>query len=105
MSLSLRKEVGLLGLVAFGVGTIIGGDYLVVNSFIIASTGASVVLAYMLAGVLILVVALNYCELMVAMPYAGAEYVYISEAFGSTAGFILGWLAVLGWSIAIGINA
>ena len=104
MSLSLRKEVGLLGLVAFGVGTIIGGDYLVVNSFIISSTGASVVLAYMLAGVLILVVALNYCELMVAMPYAGAEYVYISEAFGSTAGFILGWLAVLGWSIAIGIN-
>ena len=104
MSSSLRKEVGLLGLLAFGIGTIIGGDYLIVNSFIIASTGASVVLAYMLAGVLILIVALNYCELMAAMPYAGAEYVYISEAFGPAAGFILGWLAVLGWSIAIGIN-
>src|SRR4029079_10388274 len=43
------------------------------------------------AGLLVLAGALCYAELAAMLPRAGGEYVFISETYGTRAGFPLGW--------------
>jgi amino acid transporter len=67
--------------------------------------------AFAIGGVLILLVALIYGELVSAMPYAGGEHVYTHRAFGPIVSLVCSWSLLLGYmgvvgfqSIAIGIG-
>lgn len=50
-----------------------------------------VFLVWIFGGLLSLAGALTYAELAAAMPAAGGEYVYLSEAYGPVWGFLYGW--------------
>ena len=61
-------------------------------------TGASIWLAYLLAGLSVLPAALCKAELATAMPASGGTYVYMARAFGPLVGTIAGlglWLSLL----------
>lgn len=61
---------------------------------------------WLLGGVLALAGALAYAELAALRPQAGAEYVYLREAFGPLAAFLTGWTSfVAGFSGAIAASA
>ena len=61
---------------------------------------------WLTGGLLVLAGAMAYAELAALRPRAGAEYVYLREAFGPAAGFLTGWTSfVAGFSGAIALNA
>jgi len=100
----LKRQIGLLAVLLIGLGTVIGGDYFIVDPFIIAETGPSVYLAYAIAGIIMALVALCYSELMAMWPEAGGEFVYITRAFGTFVGWLVASVYWLAWLIVIGVN-
>ena len=61
---------------------------------------------WLTGGLLVFAGAMAYAELAALRPRAGAEYVYLREAFGPAAGFLTGWTSfVAGFSGAIALNA
>jgi APA family basic amino acid/polyamine antiporter len=75
------------------IGTVIGSGVFLVPSAMIRYVGSvrNLFVVWVLAGVLSLFGALTYAELAAALPEAGGEYVYLSEAYGPFWGFLYGW--------------
>jgi APA family basic amino acid/polyamine antiporter len=78
---------------AIVIGTVIGSGLFRVPQTMVQSvgTGGYVMLVFVVGGLLSLAGALSYAELGAAMPGAGGEYVYLTEAYGPVWGFLYGW--------------
>lgn len=90
---TLQRALGLPAAVAIVVGTTIGsGIFLVPKDMILqVGTPGMVFAVWIFGGLLSLFGALTYAEMAAAMPGAGGEYVYLSEAYGPFWGFVFGW--------------
>jgi basic amino acid/polyamine antiporter, APA family len=91
--IALRRDLGLWGAISIVVGTVIGsGIFLVPRAMVLRVGSPSMVfVVWVFGGLLSLCGALSYAELAAAMPEAGGEYVYLSEAYGPLWGFLYGW--------------
>ena len=89
----LRRELGTWAASSIVVGTVIGsGIFLVPHDMILkVGTAGMVILIFVFGGLLSLAGALSYAELSAALPEAGAEYVYLREAYGPIWGFLYSW--------------
>jgi APA family basic amino acid/polyamine antiporter len=89
----LKRALGLWAALAIVVGTVIGSGIFRVPQTMILSVGSvpMVFLVWVVGGVLSLAGALTYAELAAAMPGAGGEYVYLTEAYGPLWGFLYSW--------------
>jgi APA family basic amino acid/polyamine antiporter len=89
----LKRALGIWAAISIVVGTVIGsGIFRVPQSMILAVGSVRLVfLVWVAGGVLSLAGALTYAELAAAMPGAGGEYVYLTEAYGPVWGFLYGW--------------
>ena len=89
----LRRDLGILSALAIVIGTVIGSGIFRVPQTMINSVGTVplVFLVWVVGGALSLAGALTYAELAAAMPGAGGEYVYLTEAFGPVWGFLYSW--------------
>ncbi len=89
-----RRELSLPDAVCLVVGIIIGvGVYQMAPAVVRGvGSGTGVLLIWILGGLLSLCGALTYAELASAWPRAGGDYVYLTRAYGSWAGFLFGWL-------------
>ncbi len=67
----LERGLGLLAVMTFAVGAMIGPGIFVLVGVAAAETGPSVALAYLLAGALVGPAVLSKAELATAMPVAG----------------------------------
>ena len=89
---SLKRTLGLPMLCFYGTGMIVGAGIYSIIGKAAAQTGETLWLGFLLAGVSALLTALSYAELSTMFPKAGAEFVYLREAFknqkwiGATAG-------------------
>lgn len=94
---SLSKEIGLFQVVAICTGVMFSTGFFLLPGLAFAKTGPSVVLAYLLAGVLMVPAMFSQAELCTAMPRAGGTYYYIDRTLGPMAGTIggLGTWAVM----------
>jgi APA family basic amino acid/polyamine antiporter len=90
---SLQRVLGLPSAISIVIGTVIGSGVFLVPSSMIRSLGSveTLFVVWIVAGLLSLFGALTYAELAAAMPEAGGEYVYLSEAYGPFWGFLYGW--------------
>src|SRR6202165_3471553 len=90
---SLKRDLGIWGAAAIVVGTVIGSGIFLVPSPMIKNVGSTAMLfgVWIAGGLLSLFGALSYAELAAALPQAGGEYVYLSEAYGPLWGFLYGW--------------
>ena len=95
MSGRLRREIGLLGLTAYGVGTILGaGIYALIGSAA-GIAGNSVWMSFLLGAFISSFTGLSYAELSSMIPKSAAEYSYAKEAFrNDLAPFLIGWLII-----------
>ena len=75
------------------IGTVIGSGVFLVPAKMIQFVGSVRVLfcVWIAAGLLSLFGALTYAELAAAMPEAGGEYVYLTEAYGPFWGYLYAW--------------
>ncbi|MDP9055574.1 MAG: amino acid permease [Acidobacteriota bacterium] len=89
----LKRDLGIWAALAIVVGTVIGSGIFRVPQSMILATGSVrlVFLVWIVGGMLSLAGALTYAELAAAMPGAGGEYVYLTEAYGPLWGFLYSW--------------
>ena len=89
----LKRDLGLAAALAIVIGTVIGSGIFRVPQEMVNNVGAipMVFLVWVVGGVLSLAGALTYAELAAALPGAGGEYVYLTEAYGPLWGFIYSW--------------
>lgn len=87
----LRREVGLIGLTFFSIGSIIGSGWLFGAMNAAKHAGPAAVLAWPLAGVMLIVLALIHAELGSAYPLAGGTARFSHYAFGGFGGYTIGW--------------
>jgi APA family basic amino acid/polyamine antiporter len=95
--LELVRGLGLFDATLLIVGSVIGSGIFFAPSIMagyLQSPGLLLGL-WILGGLLTLTGALSYAELAAAMPRAGGQYVFLSEAFGPVWGFLYGWTLLL----------
>ena len=85
-TLRLKRDLGTLDIFCIASGAMISSGLFVLPAIAFALTGPSVVLAYFLAGLLMVPSIFAKCELVTAMPRAGGTYFYIERSMGPLAG-------------------
>jgi APA family basic amino acid/polyamine antiporter len=102
----LLREMGLLGLAATGICSMMGAGINVIPFMIqrnVPGIGPYVLPAYLFAAVPAILAALAYAILAPAMPRAGGSYVYASRALNPYLGFAASFSQWFGLCIAIGV--
>lgn len=90
MSKKLGRDLGLFAVITVSIGAMIGSGIFVLPGIASTIAGPAVILAYLLAGVVVLPAALSKSEMATAMPQAGGTYLYIDRAMGPLMGTIAG---------------
>jgi len=100
-----RSGLSAWQLTMMAVGTVIGGSFFLGSSVAIHAAGPSIVIAYVLGGVLIYFILYALSEMTVANPDAGSFRTFAAEAFGNGAGFVVGWVYWTGMVLAMSSEA
>ena len=112
----LVRGLGLLAAVSVIIGNVIGTGVFLKARVMTCNVGTPgwVIAAWVAAGLLSLAGALTYAELTAMKPHAGAEYVFLRDAYGRLSSFLYGWMqmfiakpgsqAAVGMAFAIGLN-
>lgn len=92
-SKQFKPTLGLLDATMLVAGSMIGSGIFIVSAEVARNVGSAgtLVLMWMLAGVITLVAALSYGELSGMYPKAGGQYVYLREAYNPFVAFLFGW--------------
>ncbi|HBO34676.1 MAG TPA: hypothetical protein DD636_08105 [Anaerolineaceae bacterium] len=85
----LKRQLNLLQVIMLGTAGTIAAEIFVLTGHVTQIAGPETVLALVLAGLMTLSIALNYCELATTFPVTGGAMTYVGEAFGK------GWLMFL----------
>ncbi len=102
----LTRQMGLLGLAATGICSMLGAAINVVPFMLqrsVPGIGPYVLPAYLFAAVPAILAALAYAMLASAMPRAGGSYVFASRALSPYLGFVASFSQWFGLSIAMGV--
>lgn len=102
----LVREMGILGLAATGICSMLGAAINVIPIMIqrnVPGIGPYVLPAYLFAALPAILAAMAYAILASAMPRAGGSYVFASRALNPYLGFVAGFSQWFGLSIAIGV--
>src|SRR5664279_268300 len=91
----LKRSIGFWGLMFISLGSIIGSGWLLGALFAAEAAGPASLLSWILAAVLLMVLALIHAELGATYPVAGGTARFPYFAFGTLAGFTAGWAAYL----------
>jgi len=95
--MKLKRELGLADVFFITVGSVISAELFILPGIAYAMTGPSVILSYLIAGLIALPSTLSASELVTAMPKEGGIYYYTSRSMGFTAGTLAGfarWFAI-----------
>jgi basic amino acid/polyamine antiporter, APA family len=92
---ALLRQLGIGSATALVISNMIGTGILTTSGFLAGQLGSAklVLLIWGVGAVCALAGAFCYSELGVNFPSSGGEYVYLTEAFGPTWGFMTGWIS------------
>jgi amino acid transporter/mannitol/fructose-specific phosphotransferase system IIA component (Ntr-type) len=93
----LERRLGALDVFCIAAGAMISSGLFVLPSIVFARTGASAILAYFLAGLVMVPGMLAKLELATAMPRSGGTYFFIERSLGAlpgTFGGLANWFAI-----------
>src|SRR2546421_12696772 len=90
-----KRELGLIGATWASETSIIGSGWLFGALFAAQAVGGAAVLAWVIAGIMIIVLALCHAELGAMFPVSGGTARFPHFAFGSVAGIGFGFFAYM----------
>lgn len=106
MSDEMERNLGLIEVIAIAMGSMIGSGIFILPGVAFLEVGTpSVVLAFLIGGILTIPAALSAAELSTAIPESGGSYLYIQRGMGPLLGSIAGignWL-VLNFKTALAL--
>ena len=97
---SLKRTMGGLQLMLFGIGCIIGTGIFVLTAAGAQKAGPGLMLAFAIAGLICIVAALCYAEIASTIPVSGSAYTYTYATMGELLAWTVGWALVLEYAIA-----
>ena len=86
----LKKELGLLSVFSIAAGAMISSGLFILPGLAYFKSGPAVILAYLIAGILVLPSMFSKAELATAMPKSGGDYFFINRSMGAGFGTIAG---------------
>lgn len=96
----LKRSLGPLNLVLFGVGVIIGAGIFVLTGHAAATmAGPAIILSFVLAGIACAFAGLCYAEFASMIPVAGSAYTYAYATLGQFVAWIIGWDLILEYTL------
>ncbi|GAA1499070.1 amino acid permease [Paeniglutamicibacter kerguelensis] len=96
----LKKNLGALDLIVFGVGVSVGAGIFVLTGQAAASNaGPAIALSFLIAGLGCGLAALCYAELASSVPAAGSAYTYTYATMGELLAWIIGWDLILEFTV------
>ena len=87
----LLRQLSGVGVFSISTGAMISSGLFILPGLVYAKVGPAVILAYIIAGILVLPALFAKAELTTAMPKAGGSYFFIERSMGSAAGTIGGF--------------
>ncbi len=105
-STGLTRRLGLMGLAATGICSMLGAAINIVPFMLqrnVPGIGPWVLHAYVFAAIPALLAALAYATLASAMPRAGGSYIFASRGLSPYLGFVASFSQWFGLSVAIGV--
>lgn len=98
----LKRVLGPVDLTLMGIGAIIGTGIFVLTGIGAANyAGPALVLSFILAGAVYTFAALSYAELASSIGGSGSAYAYGYAGLGEFPAWIIGWMLILEYTIAI----
>lgn len=85
---SLKREIGVFPFTLAIINSIVGTGIFMLPAIVAEELGAASLVAYLVCGVLIFMIALCFAEVGSKVTVSGGTYAYIEAAFGPFAGFI-----------------
>ncbi len=93
---SLKREIGVRSLTLAIINITVGTGIFLIPAIVAENLGAAAILAYLICGFLIFLIALCFAEVGSKITISGGTYAYIETAFGPYAGFIANNLFLIG---------
>lgn len=100
VTVTLRRDLGLLDVTMIGVGAMIGTSIFVLVGVVTSGIGPGVLIVFALNACLTLFTAATYAELGSSFPEAGGGYLWVKKALPHPAGFMSGWMSWFGHTVA-----
>ncbi|WP_297100674.1 APC family permease [uncultured Draconibacterium sp.] len=91
----LHREIGLFGLTANIVNTVIGAGIFILPATVAAVMGNMSIVAYLFCGALMMMIMLSFAEIGSKITVSGGAYSYIEIVWGRYPGFLAAFLFLL----------
>ena len=96
-----QKKISLTGAIILTINMLVGSAILAFPGLMTGIAGNASFLAWGIAALLLLPLVLSAVELSNLFPVAGGFYTYVKEGLGKEAGYLAGWLFVIGYIFSI----
>jgi APA family basic amino acid/polyamine antiporter len=97
---TLKRTLGAKGLIALGIGAIIGAGLFSITGMAAANhAGPAITISFVVAGLGCLFAGLCYAEFASMIPVAGSAYTYSYATMGEFIAWIIGWDLVLEYAV------
>lgn len=97
----LKRVLGPWGLIAMGVGVIIGAGLFSITGIVAGMhTGPAIIISFALAAIACAFAGLCYAEFASMLPISGSAYTYSYFTMGELVAWIIGWDLVLEYTVA-----
>ncbi len=100
-----EKGLGAWQLTFLALGTVIGASFFLGSSVAIHAAGPSILISFILGGVLVYFILFALSEMTVANPVLGSFRTFASQMFGQGTGFVVGWVYWTGMVFAMSSEA
>ncbi|MGE4214150.1 MAG: amino acid permease [Anaerotignaceae bacterium] len=102
-----NKKEGLTAgqLTMMALGTVIGGSFFLGSAVAIQAAGPSIILSYIICGVMVYFILFALSEMTVSNPDSGSFRTFASQYISDGTGFVVGWVYWTGMVIAMSSEA
>jgi L-asparagine transporter-like permease len=100
-----RRGLSAWQLTMMALGSVIGGSFFLGSSVAIHAAGPSILISYILAGVLVYLILYALSEMTVANPTTGSFSTFAARELGEGTGFVVGWLYWTGTVLSMSSEA
>ncbi len=95
---ALKREIGATSLALNAINLTIGAGIFVLPAIVAENLGPASFMAYIICGILVVLIMLCYAEVGSKVTTSGGSYAYVEKAFGPLAGFLINNLMWFGYS-------
>ncbi|HCI31755.1 MAG TPA: amino acid permease, partial [Psychrobacter sp.] len=102
----LKKTLGVFDIIALAFGAMVGWGWVVLAGGWIISAGIwGAISAFLIGGLVVVLIGVTYAELAASMPITGGEHTYTHRALGVNISFICSWSILFGYFSVVAFEA